>query len=95
MLKVASLFSGCGGSDLGTIGGFTYLGNQYPKLPFDIVYAVDFDRDAVATYNTNFSRKAMCEDIREVDINLDIPEFDVLVGGFPCQSFSTGCPRHF
>jgi len=92
MLKVASLFSGCGGSDLGTIGGFSYLGNQYPRLPFDIVYAVDFDRDAVATYNTNFARKAMCEDIRNVDINLDIPEFDVLVGGFPCQSFSTVNP---
>lgn len=89
MLKVASLFSGCGGSDLGTLGGFSYLGNEYPRLPFDIVYAVDFDKDAVETYNRNFSHKAICGDVTQINIDKDIPEIDVLIGGFPCQSFST------
>ena len=89
MLKVASLFSGCGGSDLGTVGGFSYLGNEYPKLPFEIAYAVDFDKDAVLTYNRNFSHKAVCGDVTKIDIEKDIPEIDVLIGGFPCQSFST------
>ena len=42
-LKVVSLFCGCGGSDLGMIGGFQYLNQNYPKLPFEIVYALDFD----------------------------------------------------
>lgn len=89
MLKVASLFSGCGGSDLGTVGGFSYLGNDYPKLPFEIAYAVDFDKDAVVTYNRNFSHKAVCQDVTKVDVERDVPEVDVLIGGFPCQSFST------
>ena len=92
MLKVASLFSGCGGSDLGTLGGFSYLGNDYPRLPFDIVYAIDFDKHAVQTYNCNFVHKAVCGDVTRINIDNDIPDIDVLIGGFPCQSFSTVNP---
>ena len=75
MFKVASLFCGLGGSDLGILGGFTFLGHFYPRLFFDIVFAVDLDKHAVETYNKNFAHQAVCA--------------DVLVGGFPCQSFST------
>ena len=42
-IKVASLFCGCGGMDLGVIGGFSYLGKEYKENPFEIVYAVDND----------------------------------------------------
>ena len=35
-LKVASLFCGCGGSDLGMVGGFDYLGKRYEELPLEI-----------------------------------------------------------
>lgn len=91
MLKVASLFCGCGGSDLGLLGGFTYLGHHYPRLAFDIVYAVDFDKYAVDTYNRNFAHHAVCADVSDVDFNC-IPDVDVLIGGFPCQSFSTVNP---
>ncbi|MBR6249033.1 MAG: DNA (cytosine-5-)-methyltransferase [Muribaculaceae bacterium] len=90
-LKVASLFCGCGGSDLGLIGGFTYLGKEYTKLPFEIVYAVDFDKYAVDTYNLNFSHKAVCADVTDVDFNT-LPDIDLVIGGFPCQSFSTVNP---
>lgn len=90
-LKVASLFCGCGGSDLGLLGGFEYLGKEYKKLNFDIVYAIDFDKHAVETYNSNFEHKAICGDIKEVDFN-SIPDVDVMIGGFPCQSFSTVNP---
>ena len=90
--KVASLFCGCGGSDLGTIGGFNYLGNEYQRLPFDIVYAVDFDKPAVMTYNHNFEIPAVCADVCCIDPQKDIPDIDVLIGGFPCQSFSTVNP---
>lgn len=90
-LKVASLFCGCGGSDLGMIGGFEYLGKWYEELPFDIVYAVDFDHWAVETYNKNFKNKAVCADVTEVDFT-EIPDVDVMIGGFPCQSFSTVNP---
>lgn len=90
-LKVASLFCGCGGSDLGMIGGFEYLGKRYEELPFEIVYAVDFDQWAVDTYNKNFKHKAVCADVTEVDF-AQIPNVDIMIGGFPCQSFSTVNP---
>jgi len=90
-LKVASLFCGCGGSDLGMVGGFDYLGKRYEELPFDIVYAVDNDHWAVETYNKNFRKKAVCADVMEVDFN-NVPDVDVMIGGFPCQSFSTVNP---
>lgn len=90
-LNVASFFCGCGGADLGMLGGFTYLGNNYSKLPFNINYAIDIDKFAVETYNENFEHQAICEDIKNVDIDA-LPDFDILLGGFPCQSFSTVNP---
>lgn len=89
--KVASLFCGCGGSDLGLLGGFCYLGKDYKKLDFEIVYALDFDKHAVDTYNKNFMHKAECADICDVNFS-KIPDVDVMIGGFPCQSFSTVNP---
>lgn len=87
-LKVASLFCGCGGSDLGMLGGFNFLSKAYPSLPFDIVFAVDFDKKAIETYNANFSHPAICEDIQNIDFR-SIEDVDLMIGGFPCQSFST------
>jgi DNA (cytosine-5)-methyltransferase 1 len=90
-IKVASFFCGCGGSDLGILGGFNFLNNEYSKLPFEINYALDFDRYAVETYNSNFHHPAVCDDIKNININ-DLDKFDLLIGGFPCQSFSTVNP---
>ena len=42
-IKVTSLFSGCGGMDLGILGNFNFLNKHYCKLPYEIVYAVDND----------------------------------------------------
>lgn len=86
-LKVASLFCGCGGMDLGIIGGFSFLGTDYPRSAFDIVYAVDNDEYCTQIYNANFEHQCMVKDVREIEPT-KIPDFDVLVGGFPCQSFS-------
>lgn len=86
-LKVASLFCGCGGMDLGIIGDFSFLDTNYPRSAFDIVYAVDNDEYCTKIYNANFEHKCIIKDVREIDAT-KIPDFDVLVGGFPCQSFS-------
>lgn len=86
-IKVASLFCGCGGMDLGVIGGFSFLGKDYPENPFEIAYAVDFDEYCSKIYNDNFKHKCLVKDVRDIDIN-ELPNFDMLIGGFPCQSFS-------
>ena len=66
MLKVVSLFCGCGGMDLGILGGFDYLGKSYEKLPFKIVYSVDNDPYAITIYNSNFEHQAEVKDVREI-----------------------------
>ena len=76
-MTVGSLFSGIGGIDLGFI-----------QAGFDIVWANEFDRDAAKTYRHNFGGDHLVErDIKSVRSE-DIPDFDVLVAGFPCQPFS-------
>lgn len=86
-IKVASLFCGCGGMDLGVLGGFSYLGKDFRQNPFEIVYSVDNDPYCTQIYNDNFEHKCIVKDVREIDI-AHMPEFDMLIGGFPCQSFS-------
>ena len=92
MYKVASLFCGCGGADQGCVGDFDFNGHHYEKLPFDIVYATDIDQKAIDSYKLNFSsEEVVCGDICEISEH-SIPDCDVVLGGFPCQSFSTVNP---
>ena len=77
MYKICSLFAGVGGIDLG------FLQTEL----CEVVYANEFDKYAVETYEKNFKTKVDCSDIHDVQLN-DIPEFDIMVGGFPCTSFS-------
>jgi len=74
--KLVSLFSGIGGIDL----GFEYAG-------FDCIWANDFDKYACQTYRANVGSQIVEGDIRQT--KSQIPPHDVLVGGFPCQPFST------
>jgi DNA (cytosine-5)-methyltransferase 1 len=75
-VKVISLFSGAGGLDLGLI-----------QAGHEIVWANDFDADAVATYRRNIGEHIFLGDICAVPSSA-IPDADVVVGGFPCQGFS-------
>jgi len=86
-LKVASLFCGCGGTDVGLVGGFDFLGNYYEKHQLEIVYANDIEKAACDIFEENFGIKVDNRDIRDVK-GSDLPDIDILTGGFPCQSFS-------
>lgn len=76
MLNVVSLFSGGGGLDLGFI-----------SAGYNVIWASDIDKNAVATYKKNIGNHIICGDINHIDINT-IPKADVLIGGPACQSFS-------
>ena len=73
--------------DLGVLGGFSFNGRHYEALPFEISHASDFDPRAVEVYNKNFKHKAEVLDINSVSPS-QLPNSDLILGGFPCQSFS-------
>ncbi len=71
------LFAGVGGIRLG-----------FEKAGFKTVFSNDFDLKCKETYDLNFKdSKLVVEDIRKIGID-DLPKFDFLLGGFPCQAFS-------
>ena len=76
-MKVCSLFAGIGGIDL-----------AFEQAGFSTLWANEIDLDACKTYRYNFPRNQLVEgDIKAID-KTSIPDFDVLIAGFPCQPFS-------
>ena len=76
-MRVCSLFCGIGGIDL-----------AFEQAGHEIVWANDKDKYACSTYRYNFPYVCLVEgDIRKVDKE-NIPDFEILTAGFPCQSFS-------
>ena len=77
--KVISLFSGCGGLDLG-----------FETQGYQTVWANDINEWAVKTFRKNFGNIISQENIEDIDPYTDktIPDCDLILGGFPCQDFS-------
>ena len=75
--RTIDLFAGIGGIRIG-----------FENAGFKTVFANDFEPQCKETYDLNFKdSKLVVEDIRKIGID-DLPEFDFLLGGFPCQAFS-------
>ncbi len=91
-ISVVSMFAGCGGMDLGFAGGFSFLDKYYSKLPFYILRALEIDDNAVATYRLNMPHDVEVCDLTNIDM-ATLPSADVLLGGFPCQDFSSCGPK--
>jgi len=78
-LKIVSLFSGCGGLDLG-----------FEKANYEILWANEFDKDILATYRNNHPSTFLdTRSITDIDES-EIPDCDGIIGGPPCQSWSEG-----
>jgi DNA (cytosine-5)-methyltransferase 1 len=75
-MNIVSLFSGAGGLDLGLI-----------QAGHEIIWANDIDADSCETYKLNIGNHITCTDIALIKMK-EIPNCDVIVGGFPCQGFS-------
>tara|TARA_B100001093_G_C26823995_1_gene1013203 strand:- start:1205 stop:2221 length:1017 start_codon:yes stop_codon:yes gene_type:complete len=80
-IKVISLFSGCGGFDLG-----------FKKAGFDIIFANDNEKNLKETYEKNLGHTLIVDDIKKIDKKL-IPNGDVIIAGIPCQPFSNAGNR--
>jgi len=91
--SVVSFFSGCGGLDLGFLGDFSYKGMDVPPLPFDVIASYDNDPKCIQTYKENISDRIEVKDLSSYDPE-DVPPAHVLMGGFPCQDFSTCGPQN-
>ncbi|DAC06942.1 MAG TPA: DNA (cytosine-5-)-methyltransferase, partial [Candidatus Poseidoniales archaeon] len=76
MFRCASFFAGVGGIDLG-----------FEQAGFDVVYANEICEKASLTFNQNHEIELDTRDIRNVRSS-EIPDFDVMLAGFPCQAFS-------
>lgn len=84
---VVSLFAGCGGLDLGFVGGFEFLGKKYEKTGFEITWANELSPAACKTYRLNLGNHIVEGDIKE-KIDVMPTTADVVIGGFPCQDIS-------
>jgi len=85
MMRVVDLFSGCGGMSLG-----------FANAGFDVVVAVDNWAPAIEIYEKNFGHPILKRDL--LDVSACAPELsalgpDVIIGGPPCQDFSSAGKR--
>ena len=76
-LRVIDLFCGPGGFSAG-----------FEAAGFEVVAALDYDKDAVTTYTANHDCVARQQDLRDFDYS-SLPNADIVIGGPPCTQFSS------
>ena len=79
MLRFVDLFAGTGGMRLGLEQACQEL-----QIPYQCVFSSEIDKKAAKSYELNFNEDPLC-DITEIT---DLPDFDLMLAGFPCQAFS-------
>lgn len=85
-MRAVDLFCGCGGLSLG-----------FQKAGMDIVAALDNWQNALNVYRNNFSHPAIKADLMDVKASADIIRKykpDIIIGGPPCQDFSSAGKRN-
>lgn len=80
-IRTVSLFSGAGGMDMG-----------FERQGYQVIWANDIDKDACATHRNWSNAEVVCKSICDIPA-MNIPDCDVMLGGFPCQGFSLSGPR--
>ena len=91
--KIFSTFTGAGGLDIGFHGDFNFLDTYYPKLNFKTIKAIELNKYACQTLQNNKkyfnNTDVINEDITKINPNdFKDENYDVLLGGFPCVTFS-------
>lgn len=87
-IKFIDLFAGMGGFRL----GFEQAALEQGKEPV-CVFSSEIKPYAIQVYKDNYNNENVAGDITHIDSS-DIPDFDVLLAGFPCQAFSNAGKRH-
>lgn len=83
-IRYIDLFSGT--------GAFSYACNTISDI-FECVFTNDIEKSSEEIYTLNHKHKFTLEDLNNIETN-NIPSFDLLIGGFPCQPFSIAGKRN-
>lgn len=87
-MKFIDLFAGIGGTRLGFENACEAMG-----IKSECVFSSEIKQHAVDAYKANFAEEKIAGDITKIS-ERDIPDFDFLLAGFPCQPFSAAGSRH-
>lgn len=90
--SLVSMFTGVGGLDMGFEGGFEYKDEKFPVQPFNTLAAYEKDSKCVETIKKNLNIPIEQVELSESLVS-KMPASDVLIGGFPCQDFSSCGPK--
>lgn len=86
-IRFIDLFSGLGGIRIGLEEAFREM-----NIKTECVFSSEIKKHAVKVYNENFKDSNMNGDISKIEAE-NIPDFDILLAGFPCQPFSSAGKR--